>query len=100
MFLITTSGSTYQIINRENIEKNGVFVHRYVLLGSVAPRFVRSRPKPAVTDYDELKANPREFAVGDHIIFCTKDADGRIDRKKIHITAPIKKIKQSPTSRY
>ena len=100
MLIFTTSGTTYEIINRENIEKNGVFVHRYVLLGSVKAQFIKTRPKPGVTDYDEIKVDPHDFAVGDHVIFNTKDANGNIDKKKIHITAPIKKIKRSKTSRF
>ena len=100
MYLFTSSGRTYQIINRENIEKDGVYVHKYVLLGSVEARYITTRPKPGVSDYEEIKVNPKDFVVGDHIIFCTKDANGNVDKKKIHIMAPIKKIKQSPTSRY
>lgn len=95
MQFITVTGSRYEIINRENIEKNGVFIFKYVLLGSVEQQFVGARPKPHITDYGKVRTEPTDFRIGDHIVFYTKDQHGQVNKKKLHITAPIKKIKQN-----
>lgn len=98
MIFLTTTGSSYEIIGRDNIEKNGVFVFKYVLLGSVAPQFVGINPKPHITNYEKVKTNLEDFRVGDHIVFYLKDQYGHVNRKKIHITATIKKIRQRTRS--
>ena len=97
MLFLTTSGSSYEIINRENIEKNGVFIFKYVLMGSVDPQYVRADPKPRILDYAQVKTDPQTFNVGDHIVFYLKDQYGHVNRRKIHITAAIKKIRNRPS---
>ena len=92
MKLKTESGSNYEILDRENVMKNNVFMFSYQLLGSINPRFVTYTPKPHIRDYEQLKAAPEKFEVGDLLIFQKKVATGNTE-KKLHISAKIKKIK-------
>jgi hypothetical protein len=89
----TTTGTIYEIIGREQIQKNGVFMYHYALLGSIEHEYVDKHPKPHITDIEKLISEPKDFQVGQHLIFEQVNTFGE-STGKIHITAQIKKIKR------
>ena len=89
----TTTGSIYEITGRKKIQKNGIYQYHQALLGSINREYVDKHPKPHVTDLSKLVPEPKDFQVGQHIIFEEVDTLGE-STGKIHITAKIAKIKR------
>lgn len=89
----TVTGTIYEIIGREKIQKNGLFLYNYALLGCVDHEYIDKHPKPHITEMEKLVTEPKDFQVGQHIIF-EKITNLGESTGKIHITAKIKKIKR------
>ncbi len=89
----TVSGTIYEVISREEIRKNGVFMFHYALLGSIEHRYITKNPKPHITDYEKLVTEPRDFQVGEHLIFQQVNTLGE-GQGKLHISSKIHKIKR------
>ena len=93
MKFVTITGSTYEILSRVRIEKNGVFMHHYALLGCIGHKYVDKHPKPHITKMEKLVTEPNEFKIGQHLILQKVNHLGE-PQGQIHITAKIGKIKR------